>query len=95
MAPGLELGAHLAVIVDLAIVADREAAFLGQHRLRGRVRKVDDREATVSEADTRPCPDPAAVRSAMGEYFGHRRDSRRIDRLGNVRMEQAGDAAHG
>jgi hypothetical protein len=31
----------------------------------------------------------------VGEDFGHRRDPRRIDRLWNVRMEQAGDAAHG
>ena len=40
-------------------------------------------------------PDAAAVRAAMGEDVRHRLDPRRIDRLGNVGMEDAGYAAHG
>ena len=94
MAFCLQRGAHLAEIVDLAIVADRQPPALGQHRLRGGVGKVDDRQAAVAEADAGRGPDAAAVGAPMGEHLGHRRDPRRIDRLGDVRMEEAGDAAH-
>jgi hypothetical protein len=42
MTPRLQLGAHLTVIVDLAVVADRETALFVEHRLRGGVREIDD-----------------------------------------------------
>ena len=48
----------------------------------------------MAEADARRGPDAAAVGPAMGEHVGHRLDPRRIDRLGHVGMEDAGDAAH-
>ena len=48
----------------------------------------------MAEADARRGPDAAAVGAAMGERVGHRLDPRRIDRLGHVGMEDAGDAAH-
>ena len=49
----------------------------------------------MAEADARRGPDAAAVGPAMGERVGHRLDPRRVDRLGHVGMEDAGDAAHG
>ena len=48
----------------------------------------------MAEADAGRGPDAAAVGAAMGEHVGHRLDPRRIDRLGDVGMEDAGDAAH-
>ena len=91
---GFELGPDLAEIVDLAIEADRDPPVGRQHRLRGGVGEVDDREAAMAEADPGRGPDAAAVGTAMGEHLRHRLDPSRIDRLGHVGMEDAGDAAH-
>src|SRR5687768_9563624 len=49
----------------------------------------------MAEADTGRRPDAAPVRTAMREHVAHRRDPRRIDGLGYVRVEDACDAAHG
>ena len=87
--------AHLAEIVDLAVEHHHLAAAVGEHRLRGGVGEVDDREAAVAEADARRGPDAAAVGAAMGDA---RRSSPRPapDRPAwDVGMEDAGDAAHG
>ena len=91
----LQLGANLAEIVDLAIIGDDQPAIGGQHRLRRGLGKIDDREAAMAEADARRGPHAAAVRSTMDERVGHRLDPCRIDRLGHVGVEDAGDAAHG
>ena len=61
----LQLGAHLAEIVDFAIVGDGEPAVGRDHRL-GAALEVDDRQPAVAEADAGRGPDPAAVRARDG-----------------------------
>ena len=67
MAGGLELGAQLAVVVDLAVVDDPVAAVGRAHRLVAGRREVEDGEPAVAERDAdRSCTGGAS--RAVGEY---------------------------
>src|SRR2546425_1665835 len=52
----LKAGFQLEVVVDLAVVHQRECPVVAHHRLPGSRRKIDDTEAPMSE------PEPAVVR---------------------------------
>ncbi len=93
VAERFQLGADLGEIVDLAVEGDDVAAVLRRHRLRA-AGHVDDGEAAVAEADAGGRPHPLPIRAAMGLRVRHRADALRIDRLGGVDVEDAGDAAH-
>ena len=76
---GLELGAELAVVVDLAVVDDPVAVVGRAHRLVAGRREVQDGEAAMAERD--------ADRSLYGRRIACRRrvgERRRQDALGGV-----------
>src|SRR2546422_11650119 len=56
MSSRLQAGFQLEVVVDLAVVHERERPVLVHHRLPGRRRKVDDTDTPMSE------PEPAVYR---------------------------------
>jgi len=70
---GLQRPAQVPVVVDFAVVGDREAARGRYHGLRARVGQVDDGEAALAERDAGPrvCPDPRSIGSAMREGIVH------------------------
>src|SRR5205823_5297636 len=59
---GLELGAQLRIIVNLAVEHDVDAAVLARHRLRGALREIEDRKPPMAE--------PAAAVVRPGDAFG-------------------------
>ena len=63
-AQGLELGAQVEVVVDLAVVGDRVAPVGGVHRLLA-VRDVDDRQPPVGQAARAAGDDALAVGPAV------------------------------
>jgi hypothetical protein len=71
VALGLELGAQVGVVVDLAAEGEPDGAVLVRHRLVPGRSEVDDREAAVAEADARRGPGAAVVRPAVDELLAH------------------------
>src|SRR4051794_19563536 len=67
----LELGAQLAVVVDLAVLNDGDAAILAGDRLVA-VLEVDDRESPHRQRDAALMEDAIAVGSAMRQSRVHR-----------------------
>jgi hypothetical protein len=69
----LQLGPQLLVVVELAVIEEREVALA--HRLVGRGREVDDREPSVPEVHRDPlvlmAPHAARVGAAMRDPVGH------------------------
>ena len=69
----LQLCAQLLVVVEFAVVDQRQAALA--HRLVGRGGEVDDRQPPVPEVQRDPfvlvAPDPARVRTAVRDPVGH------------------------
>src|SRR5437879_6327380 len=98
MAAGLtELGAEVVVVVDLAVVSDRERTVLVRHRLPRTIRQVDDGEAAVAQSDALIGRDPRgrAVGAAVRHGVAHAGDVR----LGHAeraarKCERAVNAAH-
>ena len=88
-----ELAPQFGVVVELAIVADDDAAGGVGQRLAAELAQVPDREAAMPETDRPFVPDAAAVRAAMGQKCRHARERRQVDRPA-VPLEQAGHAAH-
>ena len=70
-----ELGAELAVVVDLAVERDPDRAVRAHHRLRGGFREIDDAKPRVAEAHAdRSGPDDSGallLRAAMRERRRH------------------------
>src|SRR5262249_46378175 len=92
-----QLAAELLMVVDLAIVGNPERFVLIRHRLRRRIRKIDDRQPAVSEAYAAVGRHPVsrAVRTAMDHCVAHSRDVRARHAVCAVREDQrAVDAAH-
>lgn len=58
----LQFGAQLPVVVDAAIEADRDAEFVGVHRLTAAVGQVDDAQPPVPQHDPAAVPVPVAIR---------------------------------
>ena len=68
-----QFAAQLGKIIDLAIVGHDIAPARRGHGLVTRLPEIDDREASVGEADPvfRIDPDPIAIRPAMGDRQSH------------------------
>ncbi len=69
----LELAAHVGVVVDLAVVSERNRSCRVHHRLSGRVGQVDDRQPAMTERGAlvgrRPHAD--AIRAAVRHPIAH------------------------
>ena len=91
--PGaLELVPQLAVVVDLAVLDDRDPAVLVRDRLVAR-REVDDREPPGREAPpTRRRKAPSGVGPAVDERRAHRREAAGVD--GAAGHRDSADPAH-
>ena len=88
VAGGLELGAQLAVVVDLAVVDEPDGLVLVGHRLVPAL-AVDDAQAAVAEADGRRLEGAGVVGAAMHDGGGHAPEKLPVGRAG-----EAEDAAH-
>ncbi len=88
MAARLELLPQIAVVVDLAVEDDPDAAVLVLHRLMA-AGAVDDGQPAVTERGVRIGKHPAAVRAAVPEAIGHR-----IDRGANIGVQCIRDRDH-
>ena len=94
LVPGaLEPLAQLAVVVDLAVVDDLDAAVLVADRLVA-AREVDDRQAPRRKRDAALDERAGAVGAAVHERVVHRLDDARVDGRA-VERQQAADATHG
>ena len=82
------------MVVDLAVVDDPDALVLVRHRL-STARDVDDRQAAVSEADRPVDPEPLTVRSPMAQHVPHALQTRLVDGLSWIQIDDANDPAHG
>lgn len=74
-----QLVAELAVVVDAAVEREREAVFLGDHRLGAGVTHVDDAQPPVHESDARAQPRALAVGAARLEHAAHLRQRPFVD----------------
>ena len=92
MARALEPRAQLAVVVDLAVLDDLDAAVLVADRLVAAL-EVDDREAPRGERDRLLDEHARAVGPAVDERGVHRLHDRRVDGRA-VERHEAADAAH-
>ena len=87
---------ELGVVVDLAVERDSHGSRGVQHRLRGGVRQIDDRQASVAEraATVRREPQADTVGTAMGHPVPHR-----LHDVGSTLaaegFEATGDSTHG
>jgi len=90
VAERLELGAALAVVVDLAVEDERQRA--QAHRLHRALVEVDDRQAPEREAAVRAAPRGLPVGTAPGHRRGHALEHAGVRRAG---ADDAADAAHG
>src|SRR5260370_39974163 len=70
----LQVSAKIPVIVDVAVVGDRQQAILGQHWLLA-VSQIDDGQNTVTKENATRLIDPKtfAVWATMAEAHGHPR----------------------
>ena len=93
-----ELGAQFGRVVDLAVIAEHEAAAARDHRLRSGRAEIDDGEPGMAERDARVGIDPHAliVGPAMAETVGHaRRDGAQlIGPEASLQVYEARDPAH-
>src|SRR5437016_6159024 len=91
-----ELTPQSAMIVNLAVVCDPDGSILVRHRLRGGRTQINDREAPMSESNTRVrgYPHAGAVRPAMNHGVAHSRDVLGKHRMLAVELENSDDTAH-
>jgi hypothetical protein len=85
--------AQVAIVVDLAVLHDLDAAVLVADRL-VRSLQVDDGQAARGERHGLLREHTGAVGAAMDERLVHRVDDARVDGRA-VEGQQAADAAHG
>ena len=94
----LELGAQIAVVVDLAVEDAGVASVARQHRLAARRGNIQHRQPAETERDAtlRVGPAPRIVRATMDKRGGHARHCR-IEhiRIAGGWSEPADEAAHG
>src|SRR6185312_14452111 len=93
----LELGAQLAIIVDLAIEGDGPAARRIAHRLRPGRTDIDDGETPMTEHDRAIArrPEPIAIGTAATLMLVQPGDDGAVDRRSvGGEAELAGNAAH-
>ena len=88
VAGGLELGAQLAVVVDLAVVDEPDGLVLVGDGLVAAL-AVDDAQAAVAEADGRRLEGAGVVGAAVHDGGGHAPEKLPVGRAG-----EAEDAAH-
>ena len=88
VAGGLELGAQLAVVVDLAVVDEPDGLVLVGDRLVSAL-AVDDAQAAVAEADGRRLEGAGVIGAAVHDGGGHTPEKLPVGRAG-----EAEDAAH-
>ena len=88
VAGGLELGAQLAVVVDLAVVDEPDGLVLVGHGLVPAL-AVDDAQAAVTEADGRRLEGAGVIGAAVHDGGGHAPEKLPVGRAG-----EAEDAAH-
>jgi hypothetical protein len=90
-----QLGAQLAVVVDLAVEGDRQVARGRGHRLVAGRRQIDDCQAAEAQANRAVGPRAAVVGAARRERRGHRAGQGLTARaIHAVGVDEAGDAAH-
>ena len=68
------------MVMDFAVEVDPAGVIFVGHRLLA-ARAIDDRRPAMAESDMRVLEKPVAVRAAMRQGGGHRRD--RLSRLGS------------
>src|SRR6185436_20319839 len=88
-----EAAAQLAVVVNLAVERDREAAVVGGDRLMA-VLDVDDAETAHAERDGAVDELSAVVGTAMPHRLAHAAQEPRIEAAGRLAIEPSDDAAH-
>src|SRR5204863_5750580 len=93
MTEARKLGDQLAVVVDLAIEYDADAAILVVQRLLARL-QVDDRQAAMAEADAGVDVNADFVGTAMVLRLVHPHEHVPVDVATTLRIENAGDSAH-
>ncbi len=93
MARGLELGAQIRVVVDLAVEDDLDGAVFVAKRLRPR-RQVDDAQSPVPERGTLVAPDARVIGPAVRDYIAHTWQSRSLSRPQPVACDNPRDPAH-
>ncbi len=94
VAAALQLTAQLAVVVDLAVLDDGDAAVLVGDRLVA-VLEVDDRESPHRQRNPALVEETIAVRSAMVEPRVHRPDRLDVGNRTPLSRGHSADAAHG
>ena len=82
------------MVVDLAVEGDGEGPVLVVHRLGAILRKVDDREAAVTERRRAAAEVPAPVGSPMRDDLRHPAQQRLVGETILVAIHEAADAAH-
>ena len=96
-ATGLELGAKLAMVVDLAIVGDPHRALGVRHRL-STAGDIDDAQPPMSQAHAVVEEVPVAIGSPMGQRRRHPAEHLRLDPLRTrgprLQMHDACNPAH-
>jgi hypothetical protein len=88
----LEIGAELAVVVDLAIEEDRQLASSRAHRLPPRLREVDDREAAMPQHGRCTRGDRLRIPADAEPFRLHHRDPEIVR---TSMLEARTPAAHG
>ena len=88
-----EVVAQLAVVVDLAVLHEVDAAVLVSHRLVA-VLEVDDREPPGADPGLPVDHQPGAVGAAVGQRPGHPVEDVGIGPYGRIGRGDAADAAH-
>src|SRR3989442_5216122 len=94
VAPLLELGFQLRVVVDLAVEADAHLAVRRLHRLLA-ARQVDDAQAPVRECHGAALVESLLVRTPMAQDFGHPMQALAGRSTSRIELEDAGDTTHG
>src|SRR5439155_1656953 len=94
VAPLLELGFQLRVVVDLAVVADAHLAVRRLHRLLA-ARQVDDAQPPVRECHGSALVESLLVRTPMAQDFGHPMQALAGRSTSRIELENAADSAHG
>ena len=93
MALRLQRPAQFPVVVDLAVVDDREVRALHLHRLAAGGREIDDAEAGVGEAQPRLHAERFVVGASMAKRIDHALHAGAV-RGAAVEQDYAADAAH-
>src|SRR5258706_12357486 len=93
MTGGAQRGDQLAIVVDLAVVGDDDAAVLVEQRLLA-AREIDDRQPAMAEPDSGRAVETGTVGTAMVERVVHPLEERTIDRSPAARIEDADQPAH-